>query len=303
MLEKIFEPDTVEPPVLESESGLGTKFVLRNSQEISAAETLPKRFVLNLPEWPQMPEILAAVKDETEQERQRSKWQEALHRYENQKCDTENNTEPQIIPMPESTHHSSTERPSIQHSGSETNNTETENGEQQIHIIHEPVIQNIEPAQRSEAELPGMLSVRGLTKSYKKGKLIIPVLCGVDLTIGKGEFVSVAGQSGSGKSTFLHLLGTLDKPDSGSIYLKEQRIDNLPRRQRDNIRNRSIGFIFQFYHLLPELTTLENVLSPLMIRENLWRYMTKRKSFIAVLSGVLPACRAARLHPVESLRT
>jgi lipoprotein-releasing system ATP-binding protein len=261
--------DTV-PPVSEPAEPLGTKFILRTSQELTAADTLPadtlpnnfssksfvpKRFALNLPEWPRIPEMLAAAKEETEQEKQRTKWQEALYRYENQKNKSEDNTkdstEPQITPMSEPIQCPETERSAAEPS------------------------ETVPP----KTELPEIMSAKGLTKSYKKGKLTIPVLCGVDLTIGRGEFVSVAGQSGSGKSTFLHLLGTLDKPDSGSIHLEGRRIDNLPRRQRDNIRNRSIGFIFQFYHLLPELTTLENVLSPLMIRENFWGYVTKRRTF------------------------
>ncbi|MDR2705189.1 MAG: ATP-binding cassette domain-containing protein, partial [Planctomycetaceae bacterium] len=117
-----------------------------------------------------------------------------------------------------------------------------------------------------------LLRTENLTKSYYRKKLKIPVLKGVNLSVRVGEFVSIIGQSGSGKSTLLHLLGTLDNPESGAVYFEGQRIDNLPIVRRDYLRNRSIGFIFQFYHLLPELTTLENVLSPLMIREGIWGY-------------------------------
>ena len=124
-----------------------------------------------------------------------------------------------------------------------------------------------------------MLLVKGITKSYSKKRLTIPVLKGVNFSVRKGEFVSIVGQSGSGKSTFLHLLGTLDVPDSGEIYFGGERIDRLPVARRDWLRNHSIGFIFQFYHLLPELTTLENVLSPLMIRTGFMEYWLKRQKF------------------------
>src|SRR5262245_9852685 len=105
-------------------------------------------------------------------------------------------------------------------------------------------------------------SARGLVKSYRKGKLIVPVLKGVDFFVREGGFVAVVGQSGCGKSTLLHLLGTLDGPDAGEIHFQGQRIDNLGARSRDALRNERFGMIFQFYHLLPELSTLENVLAP-----------------------------------------
>ena len=103
---------------------------------------------------------------------------------------------------------------------------------------------------------------------------------GVNLTVHEGEFLAVVGQSGSGKSTLLHLLGTLDVPDSGSIYFDGQRIDNLPMGQRDSLRNHFIGMIFQFYHLLPEMTTLENVLTPLMIRDGVLKYLRRRSMYV-----------------------
>jgi lipoprotein-releasing system ATP-binding protein len=124
-----------------------------------------------------------------------------------------------------------------------------------------------------------MLLVKEITKSYSKKRLTIPVLKGVNFSVGKGEFVSIVGQSGSGKSTLLHLLGTLDAPDSGEIYFGGERIDSLPTARKDWMRNHLIGFIFQFYHLLPELTALENVLSPLMIRAGLVEYWMKRRRF------------------------
>jgi len=91
---------------------------------------------------------------------------------------------------------------------------------------------------------------------------VVPVLRGLDLDVHAGEFLSIIGASGSGKSTLLHLLGTLDRPDDGEIHLDGKRIDNLPGRERDALRNRTFGLIFQFYHLLPELSALETSSSP-----------------------------------------
>ncbi|MEW4455389.1 ABC transporter ATP-binding protein [Bremerella sp. JC817] len=122
-----------------------------------------------------------------------------------------------------------------------------------------------------------ILKTTGLYKSYRKGQHIIPVLRGVDFVANEGRITSIIGQSGSGKSTLLHLLGTLDVPDRGEIYFDEQRTDNLPTRQRDRLRNGQFGLIFQFYHLLPELTMLENVLTPAMISHGLFKYWANRK--------------------------
>ena len=137
--------------------------------------------------------------------------------------------------------------------------------------------------------IPGevLLVADALTKSYYKSKLKIPVLKGVNFFVRDGEFVAIVGQSGSGKSTLLHLLGTLDNPESGTIHFDGLRIDNLSIARRDLLRNRSIGFIFQFYHLLPELTTLENVLSPLMIRESVFGYFTRRHGHIETAKRLL----------------
>jgi lipoprotein-releasing system ATP-binding protein len=126
-------------------------------------------------------------------------------------------------------------------------------------------------------DLDAQLSVCNLTKSYQKGPVIIPVLRGVSLNVHEGELLSIIGKSGSGKSTLLHLLATLDAPDEGEIYFDGQRIDNLGGLERDGLRNRYLGMIFQFYHLLPELTTLENVLAPLMIGHSVWGYLRHRR--------------------------
>jgi lipoprotein-releasing system ATP-binding protein len=111
-----------------------------------------------------------------------------------------------------------------------------------------------------------LLSARNVHKAYHKGAHVIPVLRGLDFDMNEGEFVSLVGHSGSGKSTLLHVIGTLDRPDKGEIHFDGRRIDNLPSRERDAVRNQTFGFIFQFYHLLPELNVLQNVLMPYMVR-------------------------------------
>src|SRR5207249_5062718 len=103
----------------------------------------------------------------------------------------------------------------------------------------------------------------------------------------RGECVSVIGSSGSGKSTLLHLLGTLDRPDRGEIHFENQRIDNLSRGARDRFRNESAGFIFQFYHLLPELSALENVMMPHLIRLGIGAYLGRRQRVRAEAAALL----------------
>jgi lipoprotein-releasing system ATP-binding protein len=120
------------------------------------------------------------------------------------------------------------------------------------------------------------LAAVGLEKAYAKGKSKVPVLRGVDFEIERGELVAIVGASGSGKSTLLHVLGLLDAPDAGEVRLAGARIDDRSDRQRDALRNQTFGFIFQFYHLLPELTALENVMMPQMIRHGLWSYLGQR---------------------------
>jgi lipoprotein-releasing system ATP-binding protein len=126
---------------------------------------------------------------------------------------------------------------------------------------------------------PPVMTVAGLRKSYRKGKLEVPVLKGVDLEIPTGDFTTIIGQSGSGKSTLLHLLGTLDAPDEGQILYNDCRIDNLPSREKERLRNAEFGMIFQFYHLLPELTTLENVLVPKMVQDGFWQYLRNKRAY------------------------
>lgn len=122
-----------------------------------------------------------------------------------------------------------------------------------------------------------MIRAVNLTKSYRRHKHVVPVLQGIDLELQPGEFLSIVGASGSGKSTLLHVLGTLDKADSGMIFFGDERIDQLSSKERDRYRNEKFGFIFQFYHLLPELSAIENVMMPGLIGSSLFSWWQKRK--------------------------
>jgi lipoprotein-releasing system ATP-binding protein len=121
------------------------------------------------------------------------------------------------------------------------------------------------------------LSAVGLSRTYWKGKNAVPVLQGVDLEVERGEILAVMGASGSGKSTLLHILGLLDAPDAGEVVLDGHRIDDGSDAERDRLRNSTFGFIFQFYHMLPELTALENVLMPQLIGHGLLSYLSNRR--------------------------
>ena len=138
---------------------------------------------------------------------------------------------------------------------------------------------------RREGKIPrhsgggSILLAKALHKNYRKGPVEVPVLRGVSLAVRQGEFLAIVGQSGCGKTTLLHLLGTLDLPDRGEIHFEGERIDGLPSHRRDWLRNRRFGMIFQFYHLLPEMTTLENVLAPLMITHGVFSYWRQRRQF------------------------
>lgn len=131
------------------------------------------------------------------------------------------------------------------------------------------------------------LSTAGLVKGYRKGKNDVGVLHGVELEVERGELVAIIGASGSGKSTLLHVLGLLDAPEKGEVRVNGQRVDHLSDRRRDTLRNRTFGFIFQFYHLLPELTALENVLTPLMIRHGAGSFFARRRELRAQAASIL----------------
>lgn len=111
-----------------------------------------------------------------------------------------------------------------------------------------------------------ILKADGLVKEYRMGASRLRVLRDVDLTVGRGDFLCILGPSGSGKSTLLHLLGLLDRPTEGRVVFEGQDAFARPKRWRDRMRNEAIGFVFQFYYLMPDLSVLGNTLLPAMVR-------------------------------------
>jgi len=121
-----------------------------------------------------------------------------------------------------------------------------------------------------------ILHATGLQKSYRLGKVTLKVLKGVSLSVQRGEFVAVMGASGSGKSTLLHVLGALDVPDEGTVRFEGRDVFAGSSRSRDRLRNATFGFVFQFYHLLPELNVLENVLLPCMVGNSVLKWFSRK---------------------------
>ena len=142
-----------------------------------------------------------------------------------------------------------------------------------------------------------VLTARSVHKHYRLGKQEIPVLRGVDLAVAAGETVALLGASGAGKSTLLHVLGLLDPPSSGEVLYDGERVDQLPVATRAMLRHRQIGFVFQFYHLIPELTALQNVLLARMMATSVWRYFGQRKQARAAAAALLDQVGlGSRLH-------
>lgn len=123
-----------------------------------------------------------------------------------------------------------------------------------------------------------ILKASNISKHYLIGRQQLEVLRGCSLQVRQGEFLAIMGASGSGKSTLLHIMGLLDKPDSGQVHFDGQDLFALPGRRQDSLRNREIGFVFQFYHLLPELTLAENIMLPGMVGSSIFNWpRNKRK--------------------------
>ena len=115
--------------------------------------------------------------------------------------------------------------------------------------------------------MTAILTANNITKTYQDGKTTTNVLNHLDISINSGERIAIVGTSGSGKSTLLHILGGLDVPTSGEVWLHGQRINDLNETQRGELRNQHLGFIYQFHHLLAEFTAIENVAMPLLMRK------------------------------------
>jgi lipoprotein-releasing system ATP-binding protein len=129
-----------------------------------------------------------------------------------------------------------------------------------------------------------VLSCRGLEKTYGMGEVAVTVLTGVDLDIRRGESIAIVGASGSGKSTLLHVLGGLDRPTAGGVTLLGEDLLALGPAEQGRLRNRALGFVYQFHHLLPEFSALENVAMPLVIRRMPWEECRARA--VAMLEEV-----------------
>ena len=147
-----------------------------------------------------------------------------------------------------------------------------------------------------------ILQAEGLHKSYRMGATKVTVLKGVNLAVRKGEFVAIVGASGSGKSTLLHILGALDKPDKGTVKFETRDLSRFGSGELNRFRNKMVGFVFQFYHLLDELDVLENVFLPVMAGESVVGWFFSRrwaKSRARELLGQLGLSDRAKHKPYQ----
>lgn len=132
-----------------------------------------------------------------------------------------------------------------------------------------------------------VLEAKEIYKSFTDGKSTVDVIKGLSLQVHQGEFVSIVGSSGSGKSTLLHILGGLDLPSQGLVNLNGQRFDTLGEAERGFLRNQHLGFVYQFHHLLPEFSALENVAMPLMLRKDAeFRKVKERAEYLLERVGL-----------------
>ncbi|MDG2049205.1 MAG: ABC transporter ATP-binding protein [Myxococcota bacterium] len=141
----------------------------------------------------------------------------------------------------------------------------------------------VERASATSAEVsasPSLIEIRNLHKRFETGTARIDVLNGLDLTLEVGDRVAIVGQSGVGKSTFLHILGTLDRPTTGSVRFEGEEVFDLPADEMARMRNRFLGFVFQFHHLLPEFSAVENVMMPGLLQGRSRGEMHERASRI-----------------------
>jgi len=131
-----------------------------------------------------------------------------------------------------------------------------------------------------------VIRAENLAKTYAEGTLHTPVFDGLELAVHAGETIAILGASGAGKSTLLHLLGGLDTPTSGEVYVTGQKMSALSNAERGRLRNRALGFVYQFHHLLPELTALENVMLPLLLQNTIQREAVARASQLLQAVGL-----------------
>ena len=118
----------------------------------------------------------------------------------------------------------------------------------------------------SNTKVHGVLECRGLSKKFNDGEHTVEVFSGIDFRVSEGEMIAITGASGAGKSSFLHVLGGLDHPSAGEVYMLGDPLSQLSEKQRSTMRNAHLGFVYQFHHLLPDFNALENVCMPLWIK-------------------------------------